>query len=408
MKKILAFILALSLAVTSLLLCSCDQAGKEKYGEPFEAKTGLNVKNHILHDVEITVKNYGIITLTLDETIAPITVKNFIELAKSGFYDGLTFHRIIEGFMIQGGDPNGDGTGGSPNKITGEFAVNGIPNAIPHVRGVISMARRSYPYDSASSQFFIMHQNYYDLDGQYAAFGWVTSGMEFVDAICEDTPVTDNNGTVLDKNQPEIRSVRVLENNSENENKKEDITGKETYGEAFSADLSINPEGHTLRNVEIKVKNYGIITLTLDETIAPITVANFIKLAEEGFYDGLTFHRILEGFMIQGGDPKGNGTGGSSETIKGEFSANGVANNLLHTRGVISMARAKAMNSASSQFFIMHEESPHLDGQYAAFGWVTSGMEFVDQICEYTPVIDTDGTVRPESQPQIISVRIVE
>ena len=407
MKKILALILALSLTFTALLLCSCGQSGKEKYGEAFVAKTGLKTDNHVLHYVEITVKNYGIITLTLDETIAPITVANFIKLAKSGFYDGLTFHRIIQGFMMQGGDPKGNGTGGSSEKIVGEFDSNGIQNGIPHARGVISMARSS-AMNSASSQFFIMHQNYYGLDGNYAAFGWVTSGMEFVDAICANTPVTDNNGTVPKNSQPVIKSVRVLGSNKDELKQKEDITGKETYGEVFAADLSINPEGHTLRNVEITVKNYGIITLTLDETVAPITVANFIKLAKEGFYDGLTFHRIIEGFMIQGGDPKGNGTGGSSETIKGEFSANGVQNDLLHKRGVISMARSNKKDSASSQFFIMHKDYPSLDGQYAAFGWVTSGMEFVDQICEYTIVIDSNGTVRAENQPQIISVRVIE
>ena len=407
MKKILALILAISLTFTTLLLCSCDQSGTENYGEAFVAKTGLKTDNHDLYYIEITVKNYGIITLTLDKTIAPITVANFIKLANEGFYDGLTFHRIIEGFMMQGGDPKGDGTGGSSQKITGEFSANGIANGIPHVRGVISMAR-SNAMNSASSQFFIMHEDYSGLNGQYAAFGWVTSGMEFVDAICENTPVTDNNGTVPKKKQPIIESIRVVGSNSEDIKEKEDITGNETYGEAFSAELSINPEGHTLRNVEITVKNYGVITLTLDETVAPITVANFIKLAKEGFYDGLTFHRIIEGFMIQGGDPKGDGTGGSSETITGEFSANGIANDLQHKRGVISMARSNKMDSASSQFFIMHEDYPSLDGKYAAFGWVTSGMEFVDQICEYTVVIDSNGTVRTADQPQIISVRVIE
>ena len=309
--------------------------------------------------------------------------------------------------MIQGGCPDGTGMGGPGYSIRGEFAFNGVKNNLKHTKGVISMARSQHP-DSAGSQFFIMHKDYSGLNGQYAAFGWVTSGMEFVDAICENTPVTDNNGTVPKKSQPVIKNVRVLGSNEDELKQKEDITGKETYGEAFSADLSINPEGHTLRNVEIMVKNYGIITLTLDETVAPITVANFIKLAKEGFYDGLTFHRIMEGFMIQGGDPKGNGTGGSSETIKGEFSANGVENNLLHKRGIISMARSNKMDSASSQFFIMHETSPHLDGKYAAFGWVTSGMEFVDQICEYSIVIDSNGTVRPADQPQIISIRVIE
>ena len=159
---------------------------------------------------------------------------------------------------------------------------------------------------------------------------------------------------------------------------------------------------------EIVIEDYGTITVELYADIAPITVANFCKLANEKLYDGLTFHRIIDGFMIQGGDPKGNGTGGSSEKIKGEFAANGIENNLKHERGVLSMARSNANNSASSQFFIMHEAAPHLDGQYAAFGKVISGIEIVDEICKDTPVQDANGTVLPADQPVITSVRILE
>ena len=136
-------------------------------------------------------------------------------------------------------------------------------------------------------------------------------------------------------------------------------------------------------------------------------MANFVKLVNEGFYDGLTFHRIIDGFMIQGGDPKGNGTGGSAERIKGEFASNGVENPLQHVRGVISMARSSAPDSASSQFFIMHEDAPHLDGQYAAFGRVLSGMEVVDAICANTPVTDYNGSVAKVNQPVITSVKVI-
>lgn len=132
--------------------------------------------------------------------------------------------------------------------------------------------------------------------------------------------------------------------------------------------------------VIIEMADGGMIKLELDETAAPVTVANFTKLVKAGFYDGLTFHRIIPGFMIQGGDPAGNGTGGSKETIKGEFQSNGVKNPIKHTRGVISMARAQDPNSASSQFFIMHADAPHLDGMYAAFGHVVEGMDVVDKI----------------------------
>lgn len=161
-------------------------------------------------------------------------------------------------------------------------------------------------------------------------------------------------------------------------------------------------------HVEIQVKNYGTIKVELDGDTAPITVANFLKLAESGFYDGLTFHRIIDGFMIQGGDPKGNGTGGSDETIKGEFSGNGVENNISHVRGTISMARSQDMDSASSQFFIVQSDSTYLDGQYAGFGTVTEGMDIVDQICKDTPVQDSNGTVNASDQPVIESIKVID
>ena len=164
-----------------------------------------------LHHVEIDVADYGTIALELDGDTAPITVENFLKLAKSGFYDGLTFHRIIDGFMIQGGDPQGNGMGGSDETIKGEFSANGVENDISHVRGVISMARNGYDMDSASSQFFIVQSDSTFLDGQYAAFGHVTDGMEVVDAICKDTPVEDSNGTVLAENQPVITEIRVID-----------------------------------------------------------------------------------------------------------------------------------------------------------------------------------------------------
>ena len=162
------------------------------------------------------------------------------------------------------------------------------------------------------------------------------------------------------------------------------------------------------RHVEIEVQDYGTIAVELDPSAAPITVENFCNLASKGFYDGLTFHRIISGFMIQGGDPEGNGTGGSDKTIKGEFSDNGVENNISHLRGVISMARSNDYDSASSQFFIVHQDSTFLDGQYAAFGHVTEGMEVVDAICEDTPVQDSNGTVAWWDQPVITAIRVLD
>ena len=155
--------------------------------------------------------------------------------------------------------------------------------------------------------------------------------------------------------------------------------------------------------IVIEMENGARIELELDATAAPKTVANFEKLVKEGFYDGLTFHRIIPGFMIQGGDPLGNGMGGADENIVGEFRANGYNNPIKHTRGVISMARAFNPNSASSQFFIMHADAPHLDGQYAAFGKVVSGMEAVDEIAS----IPTDYNDRPKIAVRMKKVYIV-
>ena len=164
--------------------------------------------------------------------------------------------------------------------------------------------------------------------------------------------------------------------------------------------------------VEIVVQDFGTIKVELDPSAAPITVENFLKLVNEDFYDGLTFHRIIEGFMMQGGDPEGTGYGGSDETIKGEFSENGVDNPLSHTRGAISMARSMDMNSASSQFFIVHADTyqSSLDGKYACFGYVIEGMDVVDAICEYssTVVVDSNGTILPADQPIITEIRVVE
>ncbi|MCQ2504041.1 MAG: peptidylprolyl isomerase [Saccharofermentans sp.] len=155
--------------------------------------------------------------------------------------------------------------------------------------------------------------------------------------------------------------------------------------------------------VTITMKDLGDIKIELYPEIAPITVENFIKLAGQGFYNGLTFHRVISGFMIQGGCPDGTGMGGPGYHIKGEFARNGVANNLKHSRGVISMARAMDPDSAGSQFFIMHEDAPHLDGSYAAFGKVIEGLEVVDKIAETR----TDYNDKP-LEPQVIEVVTVQ
>ena len=154
--------------------------------------------------------------------------------------------------------------------------------------------------------------------------------------------------------------------------------------------------------IRITMQNGKTIDIELDHSAAPITCENFEKLVKDGFYNGLTFHRIIPGFMIQGGCPEGTGMGGPGYCIKGEFLFNGVDNKLKHKRGVLSMARAQSPNSAGSQFFIMHQDAPHLDKQYAAFGKVLSGMEVVDAICQ----VKTDRNDRPETEQKMKSVRV--
>lgn len=211
----------------------------------------------------------------------------------------------------------------------------------------------------------------------------------------------------LEENSTNIEGTTNTENSTnENntENKDENIQNNQISNESEENNMYSTGKHHA----EIVVKNYGTIALELDADVAPITVENFANLVNEGFYNGLTFHRIISGFMIQGGDPLGNGTGGSSKTIKGEFASNGVKNSISHVRGTISMARSSMPNSASSQFFIVHQDSTFLDGQYAAFGTVTSGMEVVDKICADTAVEDDNGTVAKNNQPVIEKITIID
>lgn len=360
----------------------------------------VEIDDSLIYYATIDIENYGIIKVELDTDEAPITVKNFVSLAESGFYDNLTFHRIIESFMMQGGDPEGKGTGGSNTNIEGEFALNGHSNSISHSRGVISMAR-SNDYNSASSQFFIMHADAPSLDGQYAAFGYVVEGMEVVDKVCTDAEPTDGNGTISTEEQPIIKTITI------STAEKRDVDAVISEKEALEIE-KIQIDENATYYATITVKDYGTIELKLDQQQAPITVANFVSLAKSGFYDGLTFHRIIDGFMIQGGDPEGKGTGGAKEEIVGEFKENGYENGISHERGVISMARATDYNSASSQFFIMQADSTGLDGKYAAFGYVTEGMEVVDKICEAANPTDSNGTIRASQQPIIESITIRE
>lgn len=207
MKRNLRNIFVILMSVSLMMLAGCGAGSTEPESEVPETPAAEGIG---IHHAEIDIADYGTVSVELDGDTAPITVQNFMDLANSGFYDGLTFHRIIDGFMIQGGDPNGDGTGGAENNIVGEFAANGYDNNIEHVKGVISMARAQDP-DSASSQFFIMVADAPHLDGQYAAFGHVTSGQEVVDKIAADAQPLDSNGTMAPEDQPVITAVRIID-----------------------------------------------------------------------------------------------------------------------------------------------------------------------------------------------------
>ena len=374
MKRIISIMLIVAMLFA---FASCNGSYKSEFSDYADGKIY----------VEMVIKGYGLMTIELDPATAPITVHNFATLVSEGFYDGLTFHRIISGFMIQGGDPDGTGTGGSDKNIKGEFSANGFENNISHQRGVISMAR-STSYDSASSQFFICHADATHLDGGYAAFGRVVEGLEVVDAVA--AVKTDSNDAPTEK--VVIDYAKIVRG--------ADLVAGIDTSEETRPDWG---RGDSI-NVEMSVKDFGVIKLKLDHTQAPITVENFVSLVEEGFYDGLTFHRIIKDFMIQGGDPDGTGAGGSDETIKGEFAYNYVNNEISHKRGVISMARSSDYNSASSQFFICHADSTYLDGQYAAFGEVTEGIEVVDAIAE----VETDSSDYPVEKVVIEYIKVID
>lgn len=188
--------------------CANVNTDTDSDGNTNTDSTDITLEESLTYFANIEIEDYGTITVKLDQKSAPVTVQNFVSLAESGFYDGLTFHRIIADFMMQGGNPNGNGTGGSAQKIVGEFRINGYDNNLSHTRGAISMARSS-DYNSASSQFFIVHQDSTYLDGQYAVFGYVTEGMDVVDAVCETAQPIDGNGTILAEEQPVIKSVTI-------------------------------------------------------------------------------------------------------------------------------------------------------------------------------------------------------
>lgn len=220
---------------------------------------------------------------------------------------------------------------------------------------------------------------------------------------------SDDGGQKEEKEKGQTEQAASEDGESQNETGTQTEAGTQSETETEASQKTDESQGDKKHYTAIiDVKDYGKITVDLDPNAAPVTVENFVKLAKDGFYDGLTFHRIMDGFMIQGGDPKGDGTGGAPDTIEGEFKNNGYDNPISHVRGTISMARSQDPDSASSQFFIVQTDALHLDGDYAAFGTVKEGMEIVDQICEDALPVDNNGTIPPDEQPVIQSITIEE
>lgn len=355
--KVMALTVAMTLTCGAFASCGDvkDKKDDSKAADKQDsaAQAGESGNDTVATSDEDISENSFIITLREDK--APISCENFEKLVSSGFYDGVTFHRVVADFMAQGGDPEGTGAGGSGENIKGEFSNNGVDNDLKHVRGTVSMAR-SQDNDSASSQFFICYDDCDFLDGNYAAFGQVTQGMEVVDRFLNcDRTLNQNYELASPVNPITITKAEMIEPDADGHDRA-----------LFTVDFT-----------EREFKE-GEFTITLHADKAPITCENFEKLVGEGFYDGLTFHRIVDDFMAQGGDPEGTGMGGSPDTIKGEFTDNGVDNDLKHVRGTVSMARSSDPDSASSQFFICFTDCSFLDGSYAAFGEVSEGMDVVD------------------------------
>jgi len=403
--------MALALVMLAFGLFACNDSenivddGRDLVTDATTAVVQKNLPFEVTDDVTdyvmIDVEGYGKIVVELYPETAPITVANFKGLVSEGFYDGLIFHRVIKGFMIQGGGFTAGLTEKGASPIVGEFLSNGISNTLMHTRGVISMARTPDP-NSATSQFFIMHGDAPHLDGDYAAFGMTVYGIEVVDAIA--TVATNYND--MPTNDIMINTARFVtpKNDFAPTHTTSALTTAAPPTSAVQDDIPFEVVDDVTNYVIIDVINYGKIVVELKPNTAPITVDNFKKLVSEKFYDGLIFHRVIKNFVIQGGGFTASKEEKQAATIKGEFSSNGIENDLKHTRGVISMARATDPNSASSQFFIMHEDAPHLDGDYAAFGETVYGIEVVDAIA----TTSTMGNDMPTSNIIISSIRFAK
>ena len=360
MRKRVILLLISILVLTLLAGCSKSPEAQPPQDpqQPDPVPVTLEKLDPLNPVVTIEMAAGGKIEIELYRDAAPNTVRHFVHLVEKGFYDGLEFEYLLSEMLIIGG---GSPDGGPGYRIAGEFYANDIDNHLAHTRGVITMYNGGHP-DSASSEFMILVDDVPHLDGFYAGFGKVLAGMEVVDRIANG-PATED-GWALDPKEV-MKKVTV-----------------DKVGQSYEEPEKVDVWDASLPNpvVTMEIEAGGVVKIELYPGVALNTVRNFVALVQDGFYDGLKFHRIIPGFMIQGGDPLGNGSGGPGHYIHGEFAANGIMNNLAHERGVLSMARSQAHNSAGSQFFLMVQHSPHLDGNYAGFGKVIEGMDIIDRI----------------------------
>jgi peptidyl-prolyl cis-trans isomerase B (cyclophilin B) len=453
MKKFAIAALAVLCAALMIFMTACNGGGGKTYvGEKFN--TPKKVPS-VHPEVTITMKDGNVIKLELYPEYAPNTVCNFVSLVKSGYYDGLLFHRIVKGFMIQAGDAAGTGEGDPGFTIQGEFSSNGYEkNTLGHEEGVISMARigentttGEKNYDTAATQFFIMdassRSNSKSLDGNYAAFGKVTEGIDFVhtyaarnadsetarpydiptikaatvDTKGADFPEPIRDGEALTPEYVKNPTTAPVTTPAPTDAAAVTSTAAPTSSAAPSATSA--PAATSVEDVSkrmtatITMEDGGKIVLALYPEKAPNTVQNFVELVKAKFYDGVIFHRVVQGFMVQTGDKTGTGSGDVGWTIKGEFSANGdTVNDMTYDAGVVGMARLgenastgeKNYDSASTQFFITDSagNKASLDGQYAAFAKVIEGMDIVRQIS----ALVTDANDRPLEPPKIKTITV--
>lgn len=380
LKKILIVLLLL----LSLTACK-NELDIDKDSEAYIYGEYFSDDNPI---VKINFDTGESIYLELFYNYAPQSVLDFLYVIENGLYDNTLLDKVIPSNLIQFGNDIEVDFG-----VYGEFLYNNYNNPISFQRGIIGLVRDTDLY-SANTQAFICMSNYDTLDGYFAAFGGIIKGFDVLDSF--NSVDTDISHQPIDDIY--IESIEILSYG---------ITDMDDFVQIDldyqSPDLYLDDSNP---RVEITVSGYEeTIIVELFPDVAPVTVSNFLMLVNQEFYDGLIFHRIIDDFMIQGGDPLGTGAGGSSQSIFGEFKNNGFNNNLSHYDGVISMARnGYDYDSASSQFFIMDSDYNSLDGDYAAFGYVVSGLDIVHFISS----VETDSNDKPLTDVIIESIRVID